>query len=114
MQKKDTSNLLRYLANKKNFSRVLQEKYRATIATAVNMQKYPFYKSFLTKIIIFLEAEGAARPKTSFFLKRRDPLHLQRSFLIKRQAPPVIASDQRERGNPDSFSSGVVRPLLHQ
>ena len=56
------------------------------------MQKYPFYKSFLEKIIIFLEAEGSARLKSS--------------FLIKREAPPVIASDQRERGNPDSFSSG--------
>ena len=64
------------------------------------MQKYPFYKSFLAKIIIFLEAEGSARLKSS--------------FLIKRQAPPVIASDQRERGNPDFFSSGLVRPLLHQ
>ena len=64
------------------------------------MQKYPFYKSFLAKIIIFLEAEGSARPKTSFFLKR--------------ESPPVIASDQRERGNPDFFSSGLVRPLLHQ
>ena len=80
MQKKDTSNLVQYLANKKNFSRVLQEKYRATIATAVNMQKYPFYKSFLAKIIIFLEAEGAARPKTSFFLKRRGPLIPKRRF----------------------------------
>jgi len=100
MQKKDTSNLLRYLAKKKNFSRILQEKYRASIATAVNMQKYPFYKSFLAKIIIFLEAEGSTRPKTS--------------FLIKRQAPPVIASDRRERGNPDFFSSDLVRPLLHQ
>ena len=65
MQKKDTSNLLRHLENKKNFSRVLQEKYRATIATAVSMQKYPFYKSFLTKNVIFLEAEGAARPNSS-------------------------------------------------
>ena len=80
MQKKDTSNLLRHLANKKNFSRVLQEKYRATIATAVNIQKYPFYKSFLTKNVIFLEAEGSARPKTSFFLKRRGPLVLNRHF----------------------------------
>ena len=64
------------------------------------MQKYPFYKSFLTKNVIFLEAEGSARPKSS--------------FLIKQQAPPVIASDQRERGNPDFFSSDLVRPLLHQ
>ena len=56
------------------------------------MQKYPFYKSFLAKIIIFLEVEGSARPKTS--------------FLIKRQAPSVIASDRREYGNPDFFSSG--------
>ena len=100
MQKKDTSNLVQYLANKKNFSRVLQEKYRATIATAVKMQKYPFYKSFLAKNVVFLEVEGSARPKSSFFLKRRGPL--------------VIASDQRERGNPDFFSSGLVRPLLHQ
>ena len=90
MQKKDTSNLLRYLANKKNFSRVLQEKYRATIATAVNMQKYPFYKSFLTKIIIFLEAEGSARPKTSFFLKRRGPLAPKRRFFSSDKLHPSL------------------------
>ena len=32
-------------------------------------------------IVIFLEAEGSARPKTSFFLKRRGPLALKRHFL---------------------------------
>ncbi|MFC2695932.1 MAG: hypothetical protein ACFN4U_02695, partial [Candidatus Absconditicoccaceae bacterium] len=49
---------------------------------------------------VFLEAEGSARPKTSFFLKRRGTL--------------VLASDRRERGNPDCFSGGLLHTFFAQ
>ena len=54
-------------------------------------------------IVVFLEAEGSARPKTSFFLKRRGPLVPKRRFLVNQQQPPALVSDQKRCRDPDFF-----------